>query len=66
LSGDGRYFDEDTGSPTISNRRVNELAARIENCRKFILAGQAAVAGEVLFLSLIRTANVQRIRDSDI
>lgn len=33
--------------------RIDELTARIENCRKFILAGQIAITAGVVVLSLM-------------
>ncbi len=39
--------------------QIDELAARIENCRKFILAGQIAVVGGGLVLIAILIGAIQ-------
>jgi hypothetical protein len=33
--------------------QIDELAARIESCRKFILAGKIAVAGGVVLIAML-------------
>jgi hypothetical protein len=38
---------------------IDELAARIENCRKFILAGQIAIAGGSIVLIAIVAGAIQ-------
>ena|SRR5436190_23333864 len=38
---------------------IDELAARIENCRKFILAGQIAVAGGSVVLIAILIGGIE-------
>jgi hypothetical protein len=42
--------------------QIDELAARIESCRKFILVGRIAVTGGGVVLVAILLGAIQRIR----